>query len=99
MNKITNKQADIELGRSRTMLETITGRPVGRASLSVCVLSAYAVSEAQRHYDYACAVSSPQPANRWAIPRFYVGEDDGPARLGAKIALRRFREHAHRGQL
>lgn len=99
MNKISNDEADVELESSRSLLESITGSPVKGFCYPYGALSAYAVAEAERHYDYACAVSSPQPANRWAIPRFFVGENDRPVRLIAKIALRRFRERADRGDL
>lgn len=99
MDEATAFDVDSELEVSRRVLEGVTGTPVIGFCYPYGALSAYAVSAAERHYDYACAVSSPQPSNRWAIPRFFVGEDDGPLRLTAKLTLRRMRERAHRGDL
>lgn len=43
-------------------------------------------------YDYACAVSAPRDAlGLLALPRVYVGEQDGPRRMAAKRLL--FRRH------
>lgn len=43
-------------------------------------------------YDYACAVSAPRAAlGLMALPRLYVGQRDGPARMTAKGLL--FRRH------
>ena len=99
MNAICNEEADAELKLSKNLLEEITGNEINGFCYPYGTLSAYAVTAARRHYDYACAIFSPEPENRWAIPRFFVGEDDGPVRLVAKIALRRWRERMHRGDL
>lgn len=99
MSKICDEQLRAELKLSKSMLETITGNSIKGFCYPYGVVSAHAVSEVKRHYDYACAVSSPQPTNRWAIPRFFVGEADGPGRLIAKLALRRWREHRNRDGL
>jgi peptidoglycan/xylan/chitin deacetylase (PgdA/CDA1 family) len=43
-------------------------------------------------YDYACAVSTPRDAlGLMALPRMYVGQQDGPGRMTAKRLL--FRRH------
>lgn len=43
-------------------------------------------------YDYACAVAAPRDAlGLMALPRVYVGEQDGPGRMAAKRLL--FRRH------
>ncbi|WP_197536468.1 polysaccharide deacetylase family protein [Microlunatus phosphovorus] len=99
MSKICNEEVDTELKLSKSMLETITGHSVKGFCYPYGAVSAHALSEVTRHYDYACAVSSPLPANQWAIPRFFVGEEDGPSRLLAKIALRRLRERRNHGEL
>ena len=99
MSKICDEIVDAELKLSKRMLETITGNSVKGFCYPYGAVSAHVISEVKRHYDYACAVSSPQPTNRWAIPRFFVGEADGPSRLIAKLGLRRWREHRNRGDL
>jgi hypothetical protein len=40
-------------------------------------------------YAYACAVQPSPLAGRYAIPRTFVGDRDGPARLYAKLARHR----------
>jgi peptidoglycan/xylan/chitin deacetylase (PgdA/CDA1 family) len=56
------------------------------------------MDDAARHavrdagYDYACAVRAPRSAlGLMALPRLYIGEGDGPARMTAKRLL--FRRH------
>lgn len=99
LNTLCNEKVDAELKLSKSLLETITGNSVKGFCYPYGALSDYALSKAERYYEYACAISSPEPMNQWAIPRFFVGQDDGPARLVAKIALRRLREYMHRGDL
>jgi peptidoglycan/xylan/chitin deacetylase (PgdA/CDA1 family) len=78
--------------RSRRILNELTGTeitgfcyPYGAAGLR----EADAVRDAG--YDYACAVQPVEPAGRHTIPRTFIGDRDGGARLWAKVARHRLR--------
>jgi peptidoglycan/xylan/chitin deacetylase (PgdA/CDA1 family) len=78
--------------RSRLILTELTGTevtgfcyPYGAAGAR----EAEAVRDAG--YDYACAVQPVDPAGRHTLPRTFVGDRDGGARLWAKMARHRLR--------
>ena len=52
-----------------------------------------AAAEAVRDagYDYACVVKDYSRADRFTVPRFYVGQQDDALRLGVKLAVHRVR--------
>ena len=82
-----------EIGGSRARLGELTGAPVGGFAYPYGSMDA-AARCAVRHagYDYACAVQSPRAdLGLMALPRIYVGQQDGPARLAAKRLL--YRRH------
>lgn len=99
MGRISPAEVELELQESKRLLEGMINAPVTGFCYPYGALSSDAVSAAARYYDYACAVSSPEPSNRWAMPRFFVGEEDGPLRLTTKLMVRRARERVHRGVL
>jgi peptidoglycan/xylan/chitin deacetylase (PgdA/CDA1 family) len=75
-----------ETGGSRASLGELTGAPVrGFAYPHGSMDAAARRAVRQAGYDYACAVESPlADLGPMALPRIYVGQRDGPARLAAK---------------
>lgn len=81
-----------ETATSKAVLEDVLGGPVP----GFCYpygdwddAAAEAVGDAG--YEYACVVKDYSRADRLTIPRFYVGQQDDALRLGAKLAVHRFR--------
>ena len=78
---------------AETVGSRAAGGAAGRARRGFCypygVVSPAALSMTRETYDYACAIRPGPPLDRWALPRFHVGEDDAAVRLLAKLALRR----------
>ena len=82
---------DAEIARSRTSLGELIGVPVQGFAYPYGSMDAPARrTVAEAGYDYACAVETPTAAlGRMALPRIYVGQRDGAARLTAKRLLYR----------
>lgn len=74
-----------EVGKSRTVLEQVTGRNVGGFCYPYGDVSRRVI-EAVRcaGYDYGCAIRPSVLSGRHALPRTYVGDRDGSLRLHAK---------------
>ena len=80
---------DLALGReqrlSRQILQDITGSTVSGFCYPYGHLSRRVVNGVQEAgYDYACAIGASGLTGRYAMPRVYVGDCDGGARLRAK---------------
>jgi len=74
-----------ELQVSRQILQDITGSAVGGFCYPYGHLGARVVNGAQEAgYEYACAIRPGGQTGPFALPRIYVGESDGAARLRAK---------------
>jgi len=71
--------------RSRQILQDITGTGIGGFCYPYGHLDRRVLDGVQgAGYDYACAIWPGDLTGRYAIPRTYVGDADGPARLRAK---------------
>jgi peptidoglycan/xylan/chitin deacetylase (PgdA/CDA1 family) len=81
-----------ELVESKAVLEEIIESPVSGFCYPYGVLDPRTVRQVQDVYDYACGVAVRPSGNRWAIPRFHVGQRDTPLWIAAKLALRPARE-------
>ncbi|MGK4580468.1 polysaccharide deacetylase family protein [Kitasatospora sp. HPMI-4] len=78
---------------SRRTLEDLVGGPVTGFCYpygAVDLPAALAVRDAG--YDYACAIQHGELTGRFALPRCYVGDQDGALRLLAKHARHRVRD-------
>lgn len=83
---------ELELTVSKEILQEVTGAEVtGFAYPYGHVGRREAAAVRAAGYDYACAIWRSDSTGRYALPRTYVGEDDGPMRLFAKRALHRLR--------
>jgi peptidoglycan/xylan/chitin deacetylase (PgdA/CDA1 family) len=84
---------EAEVGGSRASLSELVGVPVRGFAYPYGSMDA-AARAAVRHagYDYACAVETPPNAlGLMALPRIYIGQRDGAARLAAKrLVYRRY---------
>jgi peptidoglycan/xylan/chitin deacetylase (PgdA/CDA1 family) len=84
-------QLEAEVGGSRSSLGELVGAPVRGFAYpygSMDAAARRAVRDAG--YDYACAVQTPMAAlGIMALPRIYVGQKDGAARMTAKRFLYR----------
>jgi peptidoglycan/xylan/chitin deacetylase (PgdA/CDA1 family) len=80
---------DREVRGSREILESRIGVPVQGFCYPYGDLSGDAVGAARAGYDYAVATGTSGCHDRYALPRTYVGERDGPARLYAKWFVHR----------
>ena len=84
-------QLEAEVGGSRSSLGALVGAPVRGFAYpygSMDAAARRAVRDAG--YDYACAVQTPMAAlGIMALPRIYVGQQDGAARMTAKRFLYR----------
>lgn len=81
-----------EVGRSREVLEGLTGRPVRGFTYPYGQLGAREVAAVRdAGYDHGCAIWRSEHTGRLALPRTYVGERDGALRLLAKRARHRLR--------
>jgi peptidoglycan/xylan/chitin deacetylase (PgdA/CDA1 family) len=84
-------QLEAEISGSRARLSELVGAPVRGFAYPYGSMDA-AARQAVRDagYDYACAVQTPRAdLGIMALPRIYVGQDDGAARLTAKRLLYR----------
>jgi peptidoglycan/xylan/chitin deacetylase (PgdA/CDA1 family) len=70
---------------SRSMLQEVTGAAVSGFCYPYGNLSGRVVDGvAEAGYDYGCAIWTGAHTGQYALPRVYVGQSDGPARLRAK---------------
>jgi peptidoglycan/xylan/chitin deacetylase (PgdA/CDA1 family) len=81
----TDKELNREQRLSRQILQDITGSAVAGFCYPYGHLNRRVVDGVQETgYDYACAIWTGQLTGQYAMPRVYVGDDDGRARLRAK---------------
>lgn len=79
---------DAEVAGSRAALADLTGQPVnGFAYPYGSVDRAVRDAIVQAGYGYACAVTPSGAPGRFALPRVYAGQADGPARMAVKRLL------------
>jgi peptidoglycan/xylan/chitin deacetylase (PgdA/CDA1 family) len=84
-----------ELRLSRQILQNITGSSVDGFCYPYGHLDRRASDGVQEAgYDYGCAIWRGDLTGRFALPRVYVGEADGPARLRAKWLRQRLTSRA-----
>jgi peptidoglycan/xylan/chitin deacetylase (PgdA/CDA1 family) len=82
-----------EAARSREVLSDLAGRGVTGFCYPYGAVGPREVEAVRAAgYDYACAVYRSPLAGRFAVPRTYVGDRDGAARLFAKRARHALRE-------
>ncbi|MFF4814790.1 polysaccharide deacetylase family protein [Kitasatospora sp. NPDC001309] len=80
-----------QVAGSRRALEDLTGQEVAGFCYPYGSLDAAAVAAvAGAGYSYGCAVSPGAHGGRYAIPRAYIGDRDGPLRMIAKLARDRW---------
>lgn len=81
----------MEVAASRVSLTALTGREVAGFAYPYGSMDAAARRAVQdAGYAYACAVQTPRPElGLMALPRIYVGQRDGAARMTAKRVLYR----------
>jgi peptidoglycan/xylan/chitin deacetylase (PgdA/CDA1 family) len=88
---------DVEVVGSRKVLESMVDTPVRGFCYPYGDLSDAAVDAVRvAGYDYAVATRTSARPDRYALPRIYVGEQDGPARLWAKALRHRLTWRAGR---
>jgi peptidoglycan/xylan/chitin deacetylase (PgdA/CDA1 family) len=82
----------LETRRSRELLEELLDRPVTGFCYPYGALDAQAVAAVRDSgYSHGVAIAHSELTGRWALPRCYVGEHDGPWRLRAKQVRHRIR--------
>ncbi len=96
LTNLSPEELDFEVRESKAVLEALIGSPVVGFCYPYGELDADSVAAVRGTYDYACGVRARAAEDRWSLPRFHVGEADGPARLGVKLAVRRGRERLQR---
>lgn len=80
-------ELDREVARSRAALAELTGEPITGFCYPYGAVDARAVRAVRgASYDYACAIWPSELTSRHALPRVYVGQQDGALRLRAKHA-------------
>jgi len=84
-----NQTTDLALSReqrlSRQILQDVTGSAIGGFCYPYGHHSRRVIKGVQEAgYDYACATDTGGLTGRYAMPRVYVGDSDGGARLRAK---------------
>ena len=88
---------DMEVRRSRDVLESLTGGAVDGFCYPYGDLSDATVRATRAAgYVYAVATRASGREDRYALPRIYVGQHDGAARLSAKVIRYRLRWGAGR---
>src|ERR1035438_8485091 len=95
----TAGQLAAEVGASRTALAELVGAEIRGFCYPCGSMDAAARrAVADAGYDYACAVETPlADIGLLALPRIYVGQQDGAARMAVKRRL--YRSYiAHRGR-
>ena len=86
------RQLAVETRRSREVLEDLLGQPVAGFCYPYGAVDAAAVAAVRDSgYSHAVAIDHSALTGRWALPRCYVGDRDGPWRLRAKRARHRAR--------
>jgi peptidoglycan/xylan/chitin deacetylase (PgdA/CDA1 family) len=84
-----------EVRRSKEILQELVRRPVPGFCYPYGDLGVREVEAVRTAgYTYGCAVSCSELTGRYALPRTYIGDRDGAARLAAKWA--RYRVERHR---
>jgi peptidoglycan/xylan/chitin deacetylase (PgdA/CDA1 family) len=85
LQHITDLALVREQGQSRKILQDLTGSPVRGFCYPYGFLN-YRVIDGVRGagYEYGCAIWTSELTGAYAVPRVYVGDADGPARLRAK---------------
>lgn len=79
-----------EVRDSRTTLEDLVQGPVDGFCFPYGSLDDAAVAAVRdAGYDYACTTSPHAGPGRYRLPRYYVGQRDGAARLAAKVLRQR----------
>jgi peptidoglycan/xylan/chitin deacetylase (PgdA/CDA1 family) len=81
-----------EIVESKRLLEGVIASPVTGFCYPYGDRSPQVRAMVCESYDYACAAAPGIRGDRWAIPRFHVGQSDGPSRMVAKLALRPVRD-------
>jgi peptidoglycan/xylan/chitin deacetylase (PgdA/CDA1 family) len=90
LNETTGLALNREQQLSRKILQDITGSAVNGFCYPYGHVSSQVAEGAQAAgYDYACATGASELTGRYAVPRVYVGDSDGPARLRAKLLRQR----------
>ena len=83
-----------EVERGRQLLRQLTGQAVTGFCYPYGAAGAREVAAVRAAgFQYGCAVTGTGPVMRHALPRVYVGDRDGAARLAAKWARHRLRQH------
>lgn len=86
-----------ECQRSRALLERVTGTAVTGFCYPYGHVRAREVEAVRAAgYEYACAIWRGPDTGRYALPRTYIGQADGPARLWAKRVRYRVDRFRHR---
>jgi peptidoglycan/xylan/chitin deacetylase (PgdA/CDA1 family) len=74
-----------EQRQSRKILQDLTGSPVRGFCYPYGFLNRRVIDGVREAgYDYGCAIWTSELTGAYAVPRVYVGDSDGPARLRAK---------------
>ena len=82
----------LETRRSRELLEDLLDLPVTGFCYPYGAMDAQAAAAVRDSgYSYAVAICHSDLTGRWALPRCYVGQYDGPCRLRAKRLRHRIR--------
>jgi peptidoglycan/xylan/chitin deacetylase (PgdA/CDA1 family) len=90
LNRTTDLALSREQQRSRTILQDITGSAVSGFCYPYGHFCSRVIDGAQAAgYDYACATGTSKLTGRYTMPRVYVGDADGQARLRAKLLRHR----------
>jgi len=85
LNVTTGPALARELRLSRQILQDVTGSAVGGFCYPYGYLSERVVDGVQAAgYDYGCAIWTSELTGPYAMPRVYIGNADGGARLAAK---------------
>jgi peptidoglycan/xylan/chitin deacetylase (PgdA/CDA1 family) len=86
LSQTTGLALSRELQLSRTILQDITSSAISGLCYPFGHFCSRVVNAAQAAgYDYACATTASGLTGRYTVPRLYVGDADGPARLRAKL--------------
>lgn len=90
LSQTTGLALSRELELSRKILQDITSSAVNGLCYPYGHFCSRVVNGAQAAgYDYACATTASGLTGRYTMPRLYVGDADGPARLRAKLLRHR----------
>jgi len=98
LTELASNEMIEEVTRSRAMLEGLVGKAIeGFAYPHGAVDAATLAAVRGAGYRYACAVSPPGQDDGFLLPRAFIGEQDGPFRLRAKLTAHRL--HPRRGSI